>query len=70
MPCSRMDSASSARDASSKDLRGWEEQLSTMEIGRYRLPVLSVFNTSSPRRAPSPRPKPEGFLDAMGTLLS
>src|SRR5699024_1024353 len=51
-------------------LRGWEEQLSTWEIGRYRLPVVSAVNTSSPSRAPRPRPRPEGFLDAMGTLLS
>ena len=29
----------------------------------------SAFITSSPSRAPSPRPRPEGFLDAMKTML-
>ena len=65
MPCCRMDSASSSSASGSKALRGWEEQFSTWEMGTVRTPPLSFFSASSPKRAPRPRPRPEGFFAAM-----
>ena len=69
IPCSRMESASSARDASSKCLRagGTAFHLGNGQVqaaGALRLQYVVA------QQAPRPRPRPEGFLDAMGTLLS